>query len=243
MRVSDEGIAALVAHEGIVPGPYRDSVGVWTVFIGHTASAGPPEPAKMARGMPADLDAALRDAFSVFRDDLATFEARVNKHVKVPLAQHEFDALVSFDFNTGGIYYRNKQGQWVNADLVMHMNRGDRKAAASGFMNWTKPASITERRRAEQRLFQVGAYPTGRANVWRVSESGGVIWRPVRTLSQEQILSYLRPGGQPRPEPKPIPRPVPKPPEPANRTGPPALTIAGLLFGAAVALFAIIKWG
>ncbi len=30
MKTSDKGIAALVAHEGIVPGPYLDSEGVWT---------------------------------------------------------------------------------------------------------------------------------------------------------------------------------------------------------------------
>ena len=44
----------------------------------------------------------------------------------------------------------------------------------------------------------------------------------------------------------PIPRPVPKPaqpPAPALRPGPPGITIAGLLFGAAVAAFAFIKWG
>lgn len=40
-------------------------------------------------------------------------------------------------------------------------------------------------------------------------------------------------------------RPVPKPapPAPANRPGPPGITIGGLIFGAAVALFAFIKWG
>lgn len=48
-----------------------------------------------------------------------------------------------------------------------------------------------------------------------------------------------------RPEPKPVPRPVPKPapPAPANRASPPGITIAGLLFGAALAAFAFIKWG
>lgn len=234
MRVSDEGIAALVAHEGIVPGPYRDSVGVWTYGIGHTAAAGVPNPAMLPRGMPGDLDAALRTVFDVFRADLADYEDAVTRAVKVPIKQHEFDALVSFHYNTGAIF---------RADLVKALNRGDRASAAASFMNWKKPAEIIPRRQAEQRLFQFGAYPVGPAVVWRVSESGGVIWRPVRTLSQEQILSYLRPGGQPRPEPKPIPRPVPKPPEPAHRPGPPGITIAGLLFGAALAAFAFIKWG
>lgn len=228
MRVSDEGIAALVAHEGIVPGPYRDSQGVLTYGIGHTAAAGVPNPAMLPRGMPDDLDAALRQVFDVFRADLDDYEDAVTRAVKVPVAQHEFDALVSFHYNTGAIF---------RADLVKALNRGDRKAAAAGFMNWKKPAEIIPRRQAEQRLFQFGAYPSGQATVWRVSESGGVIWRPVRTLTKEQILSYLRPAEQPRPVPKPAP------PAPALRAGPPALTIGGLIFGAAVALFAFIKWG
>lgn len=33
MRTSDRGIAALVAHEGIVPGPYLDSAHVWSYGI------------------------------------------------------------------------------------------------------------------------------------------------------------------------------------------------------------------
>lgn len=30
MRTSDQGLAFIVAHEGVVPAPYLDSVGVWT---------------------------------------------------------------------------------------------------------------------------------------------------------------------------------------------------------------------
>lgn len=37
MRTSNRGIVALIAHEGIVPGPYRDSKGIWTWGVGHTA--------------------------------------------------------------------------------------------------------------------------------------------------------------------------------------------------------------
>ena len=102
-KMSDRGLLALVRHEGIVPGPYLDVKQVWTSGIGHTAAAGPPDPATMQRGMPADLDAGIREAFRVFRSDLARYEAAVLRAVKVPLEPHEFDALVSFHYNTGGI--------------------------------------------------------------------------------------------------------------------------------------------
>lgn len=96
MKTSDKGMIALMQHEGIVPAPYADSVGVWTYGIGHTAAAGAPDPKTLPMGMPDDLDAALREVMAVFKRDIATYEAAVNKAVKVPLEQHEFDALVSF---------------------------------------------------------------------------------------------------------------------------------------------------
>ena len=101
MQMTDRGLLALVRHEGIVPGPYRDVKQVWTFGIGHTVAAGPPDPTIMPRGLPADLDAGIREAFRVFRADLARYEAAVLRAVKVPLKPHEFDALVSFHYNTG----------------------------------------------------------------------------------------------------------------------------------------------
>ena len=71
MHMTDRGLLALVRHEGLVPGPYLDVKQVWTFGIGHTAAAGPPNPATMPRGMPDDLDAGIREAFRVFRADLA----------------------------------------------------------------------------------------------------------------------------------------------------------------------------
>lgn len=197
MRMSDKGIAFLVAHEGVVPAPYLDSVGVWTFGVGHTASAGPPNPAAMPRGMPADLNGALATAFSIFRKDLERFEARVNQHVKVPLAQHEFDALVSFDFNTGGIFYKNSSGKWVNADLVSKLNSGDRAGAAAAFMNWIKPRSIYDRRKAERDLFRHGQYGDHIAAVWPVGSNNRPIWKAHKTLSQAQVVALARPTSPP----------------------------------------------
>ncbi|WP_435168329.1 lysozyme [Falsirhodobacter sp. 1013] len=103
MQVSDRGLVALMQHEGIVPAPYADSVGILTYGIGHTAAAGDPDPATLPMGMPADLDAALAEVAAVFRGDIARYTADVPKAVKVPLAPHELDALASFHYNTGAI--------------------------------------------------------------------------------------------------------------------------------------------
>ncbi len=196
MHMTDRGLLALIRHEGLVPGPYLDVAAVWTFGIGHTAAAGPPDPARMPRGMPADLDAGIREAFRLFRADLAAYEAAVLRAVKVPLAPHEFDALVSFHYNTGGI---------VRAALTKALNAGNRAAAADAFMGWLKPAAIRPRREAERDLFRHGRYPAGIIPVWSVDRNGRVDFsRPVRRLTEAEALALLA-GSTPQPNPQPEP--------------------------------------
>lgn len=149
MQVSDKGVVEIAEHEGIVPAPYRDSVGVVTFGVGHTAAAGGLDPREMNGAMPDGdaLTAAVDRAIMLFKDDLEKYEARVNEAINVPLAQHEFDALVSFDFNTGGIH---------RAKLTKAINAGDKSGA--GFMGWLKPPEIRKRRTAEMNLFKTGDY-------------------------------------------------------------------------------------
>jgi lysozyme len=193
MKVSDRGIFALALHEGIVPAPYLDSVNVWTFGIGHTSSAGDPDPATMPRGNPENLDAVLPEVFAVFRRDLARFEKRVNDAVRVPMAQHEFDALVSFDFNTGGVH---------RAQLTKHLNNGDRAGAARGFMGWLRPPEIRDRREGEMRLFRDGTYPTGLVSVFGVTDGNRPDFRQVRRrLTQDQVLAYMRGNAAPATQP------------------------------------------
>ena len=175
MKTSARGIAAIAQHEGVVPAPYLDSVGVWTFGVGHTAAAGGLDPAKLPRGMPGDVDLAIEKAIRVFKSDLETYEARVKKHVTAPLKQHQFDALVSFDFNTGGIWYRNKKtDKMAHAKIVQHLNMGDIEAAGDAFMGWLKPPEIKNRREGEQELFRSGTYPQKSITVWNVTLHGKI---------------------------------------------------------------------
>jgi lysozyme len=184
MHTTERGQLALIRHEGIVPGPYLDVKNVWTFGIGHTAEAGPPAPANMPRGMPADLEGGIRESFRLFRTDLAAYEAEVRRAVKVSLAPHEFDALVSFHYNTGGI---------AKAVLTRALNAGDRAAAAEAFLNWRRPASIIPRREAERDLFRHGRYPGGSIPVWSVDRNGRVDFsRPIRRLSEAEALALMR---------------------------------------------------
>jgi lysozyme len=191
---SPRGVYALALHEGIVPGPYRDSVGVWTYGIGHTRQAGDPDPATLPRGMPHDLNAEIREVVALFRRDLARYEAAVRKAVKVPVAQHEFDALVSFHYNTGAI---------ANAKLTGYLNTDQRKRAAGAFMNWVKPSELRPRRQSERALFETGLYPSGPITVWEVNDFGRVIWRSVLRLEMEAFLALMADAGAPAPSARP----------------------------------------
>lgn len=164
MRVSDKGLLEIAEHEGIVPAPYLDSVGVWTFGIGHTANAGGVDPGVMVKGMPDNIEAEIDLAIRTFRDDIPKYEKRVNDALTVPVKQHEFDALVSFDFNTGGIY---------KANLTKAINNGE-KDAARHFMGWTKPPEIRKRRTCEMNLFKTGNYDANGDSipVWKVDNNG-----------------------------------------------------------------------
>lgn len=162
---SDQGALEIMEVEGIVPAPYLDSQGNWTFGVGHTAAAGGLVPARMQRGMPNDMDEALRLVFQTLREDLKKYEDRVNRAVRVPLKQHQFDMLVSFDLNTGGIF---------RAKLTEALNQGDYDEAARRFMGWLKPPEIRARRIHEMTVFRTGNYMANgdEIAIWNVDARG-----------------------------------------------------------------------
>lgn len=160
MKVSDKGLIELVCSEGIVPYPYYDSVGVLTYGIGHTKAAGAPDPATMPKGVATSLTACIE----LFRKDLVKYEREVLNAVKVPLKQHEFDALVHWHYNTGAI---------ATATLTRRLNAGDRKAAADQFLVWVKQPELKPRRQKERALFLNGTYSNnGKALVYTADKNG-----------------------------------------------------------------------
>ncbi|MCB1499701.1 MAG: glycoside hydrolase family protein [Bauldia sp.] len=176
MRVSDPGLMDIISNEALVLMPYRDAKDIWTIFVGHTASAGPPNPLDYPKGVARPI----AEAIAVFRRDIAKFEARVNQAIKVPIAQHEFDAAVSFDINTGGIF----KASWVNL-----LNQGNRAAAARAIMNWVTPPVVRKRREREQRLFRDGVYSSGgHATVYPATATGAILWKQGKRIDLAPVL-------------------------------------------------------
>ncbi len=142
MHTSDAGRKFIESWEGLRLHAYDDGTGVLTIGFGHTSAAGPPH---VYLGM--TITVALAD--QILASDLTAVELDVNHLVKVPVNQNQYDALVSFDFNTGALGRSNvlrsvnfnRFGE-VPADLMMWIHGGGR--VMQGLVN---------RRRAELALF------------------------------------------------------------------------------------------
>jgi len=174
MKLSKQGAMELIGHEAIVQTRYRDTKNIWTIGVGHTKAAGDPDPAAYTEVMP------LKEVFKLFQKDMQNYVDDVNAALKVPVSQTEFDALVSFHFNTGGI---NK------ASLVKSINAGDKKTAAKQFLNWKKPPEVMGRRKKERKLFAEGTYSNGgKAKLVRADANGKLQWKKAKTIDLAKEL-------------------------------------------------------
>jgi lysozyme len=151
MNISDAGIATLREREGCKLEAYQDSVGCWTIGVGHTAAAGEPIP---CAGMTITQD----EADDLLDEDLDAYEDCVNEVVAEPMTQSQYDAFVSICFNIG-------QTAFAQASFVASFNHGDSDGCASAILWWNKPPEIIPRRQGEYVQF-LGGY------VARVKELG-----------------------------------------------------------------------
>ncbi len=146
MKLSKQGLAEIAGYEGCCTAPYKDSVGVWTFGVGHTRFDGAPIPETMPRGQ----DMSLEYCFELFQERIQRYEDGVNKAVHIAILQHQFDALMSFHYNTGAI---------GKATLVAKLNAGESNhEVAKAFLMWNKPKEIIRRRTNESKLFEFGIY-------------------------------------------------------------------------------------
>ncbi len=105
MNISGNGISQLQKYEGLSLKPYRDAGGLWTIGYGHLIKS---NESYLMSGVTTE------QARKLFIEDIAISVNRVNKYIKVPLKQWEFDALVSWDFNTGKIH-KTELTEMINA--------------------------------------------------------------------------------------------------------------------------------
>jgi len=156
MKVSDKCIHMIMHHEGVRSKPYQCPALLWTVGVGHVIDpthARVPVAERKALPIPAGWDRVLSndEIMDILKKDLNRFEQGVERLIKVPLTQGQFDALVSFSFNVG-------LGNLQNSTLRMKVNREDFESASEQFLVWTKAGGkvlkgLVTRRTDEQALF------------------------------------------------------------------------------------------
>ena len=90
-------------------------------------------------------------AEELLKQDLIIHENNVNRLVKVPLTQNQFDALVSFEYNVG-------YSALASSTLLKMLNNGDYKGASKQFDLWVYAGhkvllGLVKKRNAEKELF------------------------------------------------------------------------------------------
>lgn len=136
-RVSREGVLLIKSFEGFRPRAVARSDGQWVIGYGHTRSAR--EGARVTEA----------EAELLMQYDLLPVVKAVDQHIRVPLNQHQFDALASFAFSIGA-------DRFAASDVVQQLNAGAAHQAAASMSQWSDDAAAekpTRRRSAEHALF------------------------------------------------------------------------------------------
>lgn len=134
MQMSAHGRVLLSQREGIRLKAYRDSKGIPTIGVGHTSAAGPPTVTMGMTITPQVCD-------EILTRDLKKFENTLNAALKVPVVDHEYDALLSIMFNVGP--------KFGTSTCIKRLNASDRHGAAQAILMWNQPPEIVGRRHAE----------------------------------------------------------------------------------------------
>ena len=145
MKLSIKGGQVLIDREGCKLTAYLDSVGVWTIGVGHTSAAGPPQ---VKQGMTITYE----EAWAIFDRDNDEFENVVNDVITAPMEQWEYDAFVSICFNLGETQFRS-------ATFVKSFNaEAPAQQVTNEILWWNKPPEIIPRRQGEATQFRDGIY-------------------------------------------------------------------------------------
>ena len=138
MAIAKSTLSFITKEEGARNKAYKDSKGLWTIGVGHLIKSDEQHL----------ITATLTDqeVEDLLKSDLKWCSEAVESSVRVPLEQHQFDALYSLCFNIGGTAFKN-------STVVKRINANDLKGAADAIEMWNKPAVLINRRKREKALF------------------------------------------------------------------------------------------
>lgn len=145
----------LRGRERFEPKTYNDNPknpdrGTMTIGYGHTQDVGALS-ARYPDGIPEPVARSILDA------DILPAVAAVRRHLRVPVSQNQFDALVDYAFNAGA-------GALASSPMLRHLNAGNPEAAAAAFATSriTQKGQVLQglknRRADEADMFRSGSY-------------------------------------------------------------------------------------
>ena len=154
MKTSNIGVSLIKHFESLHDGdlkeiglqPKKDSIGIWTEGYGRAMRD---EHGNFLKGakMPKPTIISESMALLALANDLRVYETIVERKLKRPLKQNEFDALVCFTYNTGGsktlFEMVNSNNPLLKDWWVSHYITGGGK----------KLKGLIERRKAEAKLY------------------------------------------------------------------------------------------
>lgn len=133
--ISASTLVGIAIHEGYVGKTYLDAVGVPTIGFGETKGVKPGQTTTPERALVQLLKSADEHAKGMI------------SCIKVPLAQNEYDAYLSFTYNVG-------VGAFCRSTLVKKLNSQDYDGACAELLKWDKAGGKTlpglTRRRQEE---------------------------------------------------------------------------------------------
>jgi len=134
--ISQEGLDLIKKYEGFRSEAYLCPAKVWTIGYGSTKGVKKGDRITRDKG---------EDRLNQYIDE--NVETVIEKYVKVPLNQNQFDALGSFIYNLGETHFKD-------STLLKKLNKEDYEGAVNEFKRWNKsngkPLKGLTRRRAEE---------------------------------------------------------------------------------------------
>lgn len=149
MKPSDALVDFLRWWEGLPGGKpalqaYDDGGGVWTIGYGTTGDVHPGD------------ECSEDEALEMLLGDIEETWGEIDPLIRVTIAQHELDALVSLAYNIGVNAFRK-------STLLSRLNSGDFGSASDEFARWNRQGGrilpgLVKRRAAERRIFDNADY-------------------------------------------------------------------------------------
>lgn len=129
----------VASFEGCSFVAYQDGNGVWTIGYGHT------------QGVDAGDTCTRQQASDWLSEDLEVADHALQRLVKIPINQNQWDGLTSFVFNIG-------QGNFAQSTCLRDLNANNIQGAADAILMWDRVAGqvssgLVRRRTAERSLF------------------------------------------------------------------------------------------